>query len=380
MARPPKEKPNHGNLYEVKITLGRKINGKLERKSFFSPKSKQDARLKAEQYKLTHMLGQFTDEQVTFGDFARKWLLTGKEHSVRDNTYEYTYRNCVKNHLMPYFGRFPLACIHKTDIQQFLNKKASMSSSMLHKLKLTLNLIFEDACDNDILYKNPCKHIKVPLSEKAGKVIEPYTEGQTRILLEYAKSHPLGASVVLLLKCGLRRSELLGLQWDDIDFKNSLIHVQRAVTETNGILVCGEPKSKTSKRTLPMDQELKTILAQLPRSVIRHKRQGKGRIEVTVKNKFVIPDRKGNAMRPSNWEKRVYNKFMQAFHIAHPEIPVLHPHGLRHTYGSRLYDNGHGLDIYTIQKLMGHSSIDVTTRIYVKHDKDFLETAFHLDN
>lgn len=84
-------------------------------------------------------------------------------------------------------------------------------------------------------------------------------------------------------------------------------------------------------------------------------------------------------MRPSNWDNRVYNKFMDAFHSEHPEIPVLRPHGLRHTYGSRLYDNGHGLDIYTIQKLMGHSSIEVTTGIYVKHDKDFLEKAFQLD-
>ncbi len=356
------------------------MDGRLNRKSFFSTKSKQDARMKAEQYRLTCSMGQFSDGSVTFADFAGKWLMNGKEHSVRANTYEYTYKNCVNNHLIPYFGRFPMASIHKADIQNFLNGKAFMSDSMLHKLRLTLNLIFEDACDNDIIYKNPCKHIKAPLSQKVCKMIVPYTAEQTKVLTAYAKSHAKGISVLLLLKCGLRRSELLGLQWEDIDFENNLIHVRHAVTETNGVLACGKPKSKTSARTLPMDGELKTALEQLPHTVIRHKGKGKDCVVFTVKNKYVISDVKGNAMRPSNWEKRIYNPFMVTFHSEYPDIPILRPHGLRHIYGSRLYNNGQGVDIYTIQKLMGHSSIEVTTRIYVKHDQDFLKTAFQLDN
>jgi integrase len=129
-----------------------------------------------------------------------------------------------------------------------------------------------------------------------------------------------------------------------------------------------------------MDGELKIALEQLPRTVIRHKGKGKNRVAFTVKNKYVISDIKGNAMRPSSWEKRIYNTFMTDFNSEYPDIPVLRPHGLRHTYGSRLYNNGQGVDIYTIQKLMGHSNIEVTTRIYVKHDQDFLKTAFQLDN
>lgn len=373
MARPKKEAPNHGDRYEVKITLGRKFDGRLERKSFFSTKSKQDAREKAERYKLECNMGQYDNSRITFAEFADKWLVNGKEKSVRSNTYEYTYKNCVENHLNPYFGRFPLCSIHKTDIQEFLNKKTSLSESMLHKLKLTLNLIFEDACDNDIIYKNPCKHVASPRSKKSVKIILPYSADQVQKLISFAKKHSLGLSILLLLKCGLRRSELLGLRWQDIDIENRLIYIRQAVTETNGVLCCGAPKSKTSARTLPMDRELQEILNQVPRTVLRHKGKGKNRIAVTIKNKYVISDSKGHAMRPSNWETRVYNRFMAAFHDEHPDIPILRPHGLRHTYGSRLYDNGHGLDIYTIQKLMGHSSIEVTTGIYVKHDQDFLK-------
>ncbi len=66
------------------------------------------------------------------------------------------------------------------------------------------------------------------------------------------------------------------------------------------------------------------------------------RVAFTVKNKYVISDAKGNAMRPSNWEKRIYNPFMVTFHSEYPDIPILRPHGLRHTYGSRLYNNGTG--------------------------------------
>jgi integrase len=379
MARPKKEAPNHGNLYEVKITLGRNMDGKFERKSFFSSKSKQDARRKGEEYKLNYQKGQCTDNQVIFSKYAESWLENCKEHSVRANTYEYTYKYSVKKHLIPYFGRFPIASIHKTDIQEFLNSKTAKSESMLHKLRLTLNMIFEDACDNDIIYKNPCKNVKLPISKQTKKMIEPYTAKQTLTVIDFAKSNPLGSSILILLKCGLRRSELLGLRWQDIDFENNLIHINQAVTETNGVLLCGKTKSEYSMRTLPMDGELKEALQSIPREGTRYKGKGKHRVSVTVKNEYVISDINGNAMRPSNWERRFYYKFMNAFKAEHPDIPVLRPHGLRHTYGSRLYNNGHGVDIYTIQKLMGHSSIDVTTRIYVKHDRDFINQAYNTD-
>lgn len=378
MARPKKEAPNHGNLYEVKITLGRKMDGKLDRKSFFSSKSKQDAQKKAEQYKIRLQMGLSNMSNISFEEYATTWLLNSKEKSVRTNTYEYTYKNCVKNHLIPYFGRYSIAGIHKADIQRFLNGKVSLSDSMLHKLRLTLNLIFEDACDNDVIIKNPCKHIKVPVSEKSSKVIQPYTADQVQIILDSAVTHPLGVSIILLLKCGLRRSELLGLRWEDIDFDEKLIHIHRAVTETKGSLICGEPKSKASIRILPLDTQLLKILKATPK-VVTH-RKGKNKATITVNKNYVISDSNGNAMRPSNWEKRIYNKFMNDFKVEHPEIPILRPHGLRHTYGSRLYNNGHGTDIYTIQKLMGHSSIEVTTRIYVKHDQDFLKSASLTDN
>ncbi|MDF2632758.1 MAG: hypothetical protein K0Q85_1354 [Caproiciproducens sp.] len=379
MARPKKELPNHGNLYEVKITLGRNIDGRYERKSFFSSKSKQDARRKGEGYKLNYQKGQCTNNQVSFSKYAEDWLENSKEHSVRANTYEYTYKSNVKNHLIPYFGRFPIASIHKADIQKFLNSKTAMSESMLHKLRLTLNMIFEDACDNDIIYKNPCKNVKLPNSTQTKTIIEPYTAKQTLTVMDFAKPNPLGSSILILLKCGLRRSELLGLRWQDIDFENNLIHISQAVTETNGILLCGKTKSEHSVRTLPMDGELKETLESIPREVTRYKGKGESRVSVTVINEYVISDYNGKAMRPSNWERRLYYKFMKEFKAEHPDIPILRPHGLRHTYGSRLYNNGHGVDIYTIQKLMGHSSIEVTTKIYVKHDKDFLKTAYQTD-
>lgn len=84
-------------------------------------------------------------------------------------------------------------------------------------------------------------------------------------------------------------------------------------------------------------------------------------------------------MRPSSWRKNIYNKFMQRLQKEHPELPVLNPHGLRHTYGSRLYNNGHGVDINTISKLMGHADILVTSKIYVKHDKGYIEQSFQYD-
>ena len=97
MPRSKKEKPNRSDgLYEVKVTVGRKVNGTLIRKSFYSSVSKADAKKKAERYLIEkevaeRTIGQFVDQDVTFKEWAIKWLETYKKGKVKGNTYSGTY-------------------------------------------------------------------------------------------------------------------------------------------------------------------------------------------------------------------------------------------------------------------------------------------------
>ncbi|MDU7338078.1 MAG: site-specific integrase [Clostridium sp.] len=380
MGRPAKEAPNHGIYYEVKKIIT-DSSGNKKRKSFYSTISKADAARQANEYQIK-VLGKPTENKtVKFKDYAIDWLENSKRGTVSASTYEYTYKLVVHNHLIPYFKSYNLSTIKREDVEKFFNLKRSFSYSQLDKLKITLSAIFERAIEDDIIYKNPCKKIVLPRSEQTPKEKHAYTPEEARRLIDYAKSVENGESIAILLKTGLRRGELLGLRWKDIDLKNKVIHVRNAVKEVRGAAEEGLPKSKNSVRDIPFDDELKSILTKIPKRITKTKGKKDNPIKYDVENLYVIPDSRGLYMRPTNWAKRVYNPVISDFMLEEGkhkhDTLKLSAHELRHTYGTLLYKSG--TDIYTIQKLMGHSDISVTISIYVHNDLDTIKKAMKLD-
>ena len=125
MARPRKEQPNRSDgLYEVKITIGRNSNGSLIRKSFYSSISKEDAKKKAEDFKLNQKVSiitgvNYVEKQINFKQWALQWLETYKKGKVKQHTYDYTYRVNVEKYLIPYFDKSGLNDIQQVHIQSF---------------------------------------------------------------------------------------------------------------------------------------------------------------------------------------------------------------------------------------------------------------------
>lgn len=221
MARPRKEKPNHGKVYEVKVTIGKSSDGSLIRKSFYSSVSKADARAKAEQFKISQAVQEITGEPIcenntTFETWALR-VLESLKGTVKDSTYHLTYRNSIENHLIPYFGKHRLATIRQIDIQEYFNAKGrELTLETLKKHKMALNRIFESALLNDIISRNPCISIKLKSTVSAAEK-HIYTKEQCALVLQYAAEHRYGLGVYLMLSYGLSRSELLGLRWCDFD-------------------------------------------------------------------------------------------------------------------------------------------------------------------
>ena len=353
MPRPRKEKPNHGNLYEVKITVGKRMDGTLIRKSFYSPTSKADARKQAEQYKIekavSEQTGQvFVEKSVTFADWAVKWLEVYKKPNTDTNTYRYTYENTVKKHLVPYFGDFKLENIATIQIQDFFNKKRSYSESMLGKMRLCLNGIFETAMQNNLCYRNPVQGVTY-ISNRGKAEKKVYDDAQIAVAEEKAKEDM--PEVVLLLETGLRRGELLGLKWEDIDLCAGVLSVKRSATDIRQEGVRMNPPKWGSYREIPLSALAISVLKSMPR-----------------KGEFVFPGISGGAQSPNAWSKRL-GIFMKKLNRQWG-LPELTAHELRHTYGTRL--RRRGIDIYTIQKVMGHRDIKVTSEIYVHNETDTL--------
>jgi integrase len=353
-----KRKTRKDGRVEMKITIGRDINGKPIRKAFYGATEREcKAKIKA------YWQGEYkpTYSDITLAEWADKWLEI-KKGKVKESTYESTYRNAVDVHIKPYFKNARLKDIKPIDIEKFFRAKAHMSASSLSKMRITLGSMFESAVDNELISRNPVKPVK-PVSKQKKAEKRAYTMEEARQLIEFCKTHADGLHAIMLLKTGLRIGEMLALQWSDVDFKNMTITVSKAVTRLASGREISSAKTDASNDTIPFDDELKELL---------WPRRGVG---------WVFSD-KGTYFDYTVWLQRVYNKLMRDYKAWCEEknkpCRILTPHELRHTYGSLIYNATR--DIYITSKLMRHSNISTTSKVYVHEDigtkRDAIAAAF----
>lgn len=344
MARKKKGQRADGT-FEYKCTVGHDMTGKRIQKSFYGA-TLTEAKQKAEQYKVdkavaTTIGAPATPANITFGEWAEKWLETYKKPYVTSQTYENTYRYALHRHLLPIFGAARLSDIRAIDVQRFFTQQQKYSISIQKKMLNTMHAIFDAAIDNDLIYKNPCKKIKLASDVKRHEKIA-LSDDQ----IEQVKAAAAGNfdAVCFLLCTGLRRGELLGLMWSDIDFEHKTFTVNRSysIIKGKGQLV---PPKHGSYRTLPILPETMEILQRQKHDTL-----------------YVFPAPRARKLEdPNHFSRRLRNWFNQF-----PEEMRCSPHELRHSYASQLQRKG--VDIYTISNLLGHRDIQVTASVYVHPD------------
>ena len=361
MPRPKKEAPNRKDgLYEVKITVGKRMDGTLIRKSFYSAISKADARAQAEAYRVEQRAAEITGTVFAptgsgFTTWGRIWLKTYKQPNVDPNTYRWTYENTCEKHIFPYFAEADLRTIQPADIQAFLSTKRNLSESMLDKIHMCLIGIFDSAIENEKCYRNPArsKHITyTSAQEKSQKQV--YTREQIQQVSSFCDLPEITA----LLYSGMRIGELCGLMWTDLDLDRKVYSIQRSIAIQPGGGVCVNPPKWGSYRTSPLEPEFHALLQEL---------------EQKRTSPYVFPNRFGGVQNPNSLREKIYRHLERL----PPETPKLTPHEMRHTYGTDL--RRRGVDIYSIQKIMGHKDLKMTSELYVHNEVEELKRALHID-
>lgn len=317
--------------------------------------------------------GNSCTKSVKFSAWAQSCLEMYKKPYVKANTYSGTYLAPLEKHLIPYFGQMSIDEIRPIHIQTYINEAAkTYAPETVKKDYNVLNLIFNTAVDNQLCVKSPVtRTIKLPKYETR-TVKHAYTQEEYEIAYQFAKAWKGGLSILLLLETGISRSELLGLRWEDLDEAGRCIHINQGlvtyhsadenklVVESNGL------KNKFRQRTIPItNEELWERLCQAPRTVTLGKR--------TVFTEQIFHSPEGKPYQPNNWENRVYRPFMRALHEAHPEVPVLSPHELRHTRATLWI--AQGMDPYMAARLLGHSDLKMLTKIYDHTSTETLRNA-----
>lgn len=279
--------------------------------------------------------GLAVGDHTLVGDWAKIWLDTYKK-DLRAATVS-MYRWAYNVHIMPTLGSMELREVKPVHVRQVMAAVADKSDSTQRKVLVTMRQIFETARQNHLVVSNPVDGVKTT----------PHTFPEKRKYLTPAEAQALMQAVTeprarafcgLCLYCGLRREEALGLQWDDID--GDKLTINRAVTFLNNQQdAVQELKTKAAHRVVPIPAPLREILGDTPHL-----------------SRYVVPAAGGGDMTKSAF-RRMWEEYVQRC------FPLpLRPHMLRHTYATTLYRAG--VDLRTAQKLLGHSSIQMTANIY----------------
>ena len=274
----------------------------------------------------------------------------------------------ISNVIVDYFSGKAIQTISGTDIQKYLiylrtTYKTAQGKPLAPKTirhhYATLANVFSFAVRQEIITKNPMDKVDCPKTPR--KKVDAFTEEQARSFFGYLDECPMDFRCMLnlLITTGMRRGELMGLQWGDIDFDDCVISVNRNVTYTpdSGIVV-STPKTECSVRQIPVMPSVAAVLMEYRNGAEKWK-----------ENDFLFP-KDGNpslARDPNSITRRV-KRFMKLH-----DLPDMSPHDLRHSCATLLLSNG--ADIKSVQEILGHSNASTTLNFYVKSDMKQMKAA-----
>lgn len=294
----------------------------------------------------------FDDENLTVGEYLDRWLSDAVRGTVRESTFSRD-KYLVTNHIKPSIGRIKLKNVTALHLQSLYRDRldSGLSGSTVQKMHHVLHKALSQAVRWDLIPRNPADSVKAPTAST--KEMHPLSVHEARQLLEVARDDRLEALYVLAVHTGMRRGELLGLKWDDVDLDGSTIRVRRTLTRKGTGYVLGEPKTKHSRRTVRLTQRAVEAL----RSHRRRQLEEKLRAIEYADSGLVFTGEGGGLINPSNLRQRSFIPLLKR-----AGLPQITFHDLRHTCASLLFQKN--IHPKFVQELLGHASVAITLDTY----------------
>jgi integrase len=338
------------NGYAGQITVGRYPDGKLNRKTVYG-KTAEEVIEKLNKIKKELMIGNYIEpDKTTVYDWVVCWINAYKKIRLKPRTYD-SYIQLTNLYIKPNVGQYQMQKLKNTHVQIMYNKlydEFNLTPSTIKKIHNILKPAFKHAVDEGFVNRNCCNSVQLPASEK--KKIKVFTKKEQLIFEDKAKVYRQYVAFIVCLDTGVRRSEILALTWNDVDFENVLLNIDKNLVEVrdykNGgtkLKIQNTSKTKSSTRVIPLTLRSKKLLHNL-----KSKREKLSNI--------IFCNKEGKYMRPRSFS-RVYEKI-----IFKAGIEKCGVHSTRHTFATRLFEIG--VPAKTISKLLGHRSVAFTLDTY----------------
>lgn len=374
-----KVEKNGKMVWKGTISIGYDENGKLKRKVFYG-NTKIEVVDKIAEFKARQNLDDIpNDDKITFEEWFYNYLFQFRKHDMKPSTFD-RYYGIYNNYVLASpIGKKKLIDLRTIDFQKYYtallkDKPVSNVKSINRYISTCIN----EAVRQGYISKNYTVNVRLPKVEESETITVLSIEEQ-KAFVEYIKNNSVELKnfFILALGTGMRQGEIMGLKWNDINFKDKTIKINRSLKKVTFIHADGTrkseyieqtPKTKSSIREIPISESIYKCLKD------QEKKQKLNKLyidnSIYIESDYVFTDKIGNTI-----DKNKPNRHFRAI-LKELNIKPIKFHSLRHTFATRLFEKD--IPVKTVQALLGHKDINTTMNIYTHVMKEQKEKAINI--
>jgi len=339
--------------WEGRLSLGWREGKRVRRCYYGTTQAEVLDRLTKARSDLKLGLSVASDRQ-TVGDFLAHWLEGSAKPRIKPRSYE-RFAELIRLHIGPSLGRVHLEKLTPVHVQRLLTQKRQdgLAAQTVVSIRNVLRTALNQALRWGLISRNVATLVDVPRIERPA--VRVLSAEEANHLLDAARGERFEAVYSVGLALGLRRGELLGLTWRDVDVDGAQLRIIRSLQRIGGKLQLTETKTPKSRRTVPLPQyAVRSLRAHRVRQI--EERLASGSDWKDGDMDLVFANRTGGPIEPVNLH-RAYKRL-----LSKAGLPSIRFHNLRHSAASLML--AQGVPLKTIQEILGHSSIAVTSGFY----------------